>query len=608
MTQQNNLLSDELLEKIASGKLWNFHGGLHPTQNKIQSSQYPISDADIAPYLTFAIEQKGEVAQCLVNIGDTVLKGQALTKASDEMVVQHASSSGHVVAIEPRSDLHPSGVPVLSVVIKTDGVDRSINYKNCKDYIERSAAFLISEIQNYGIIGLGGAGFPTHTKLRQAKHVRLLIINGVECEPYITSDDRLMQEHAQEIIQGIGIAEHVLNPKLTVIAIEDNKQQAINALQRAAKKLSRRDIIIRCIPTIYPSGSAKQLIQILTGEQTPLGKHANELGIVMLNTGTVFSLKEAILDGKPLISRIVTLTGNAFKKKGNLNVRLGTPIQYLLDKYGLNIQDDQRLIIGGPMMGFTLSHADIPVTKICNCILAPTTVEMPIKPPEMACIRCSDCALACPANLLPQQLLWYSQSKDHDKLDEYNLSACIECGICSYVCPSSIPLVEYYRIAKSDIWMTKQETRKIEIARQRYENRENRLAQAKINRQAKHKEAAVKRRQQLKDKNTGEDITSTALQRTTTNKAQNPQNDIINQASTISTTNDPRKNAIAAAVARAKAKKAQKTKNDAMQEVPPMNNENIIEAREKRKQKARLHKIEKQSQENNQLNQSITDN
>ncbi len=558
MTEQNSLLSDKLLETISMGKLWHFHGGVQPIENKEQSSKQPIHDAGISPYLTFSIEHKGHIAECLVNIGDTVLKGQALTKATSEMVVQHASSSGKVIAIEPRTDLHPSGLPVISVVIETDGADRAINYQETKNYLEKSAHCIINETQNSGIAGLGGAGFPTHTKLSQATNIRLLIINGVECEPYITSDDRLMQEHAQEIIQGIGIAEHVLAPKLTVIAIEDNKQNAIKALQNATKKLSRSDIIIRCIPTIYPSGSAKQLIKILTGKETPIGKHANALGIVMLNTGTIFALKEAIIEGKPLTSRIVTLTGNAFKKKGNVKVRLGTPIQYLLDKYGRNIQDAQKVIIGGPMMGFTLQHADIPVTKICNCILAPTASEMPAKPLEMPCIRCSDCAQACPENLLPQQLLWYSQSKDHDKLDEYNLSACIECGVCAYVCPSSIPLVEYYRIAKSEIWMAKQETQKIEIARLRYEHREVRLAQAKLDRQAKHKEAAEKRKQQLKDTNAGSDLVADALERAKTKKAQTAQNDAINP---VSTAPDPRKAAIAAAIARAKAKKQQMDKD-----------------------------------------------
>jgi len=558
MSEHNSLLSDELLEKISAGKLWHFHGGVQPIENKKQSNQQPIVDVGIAPYLTFSIEHNGQIAECLVNLGDTVLKGQALTKATSEMVVQHASSSGKIIAIEPRTDLHPSGLPVMSIVIKTDGADRSINYQGAKDYLEKSAHFIIKATQNAGITGLGGAGFPTHTKLSRASNTRLLIINGVECEPYITSDDRLMQEHAQEIIQGIGIAEHVLSPKLTVIAIEDNKQNAIKALQSAVKKLSRRDIIIRCIPTIYPSGSAKQLIKILTGKETPIDKHANTLGIVMLNTGTIFALREAIIEGKPLTSRIVTLTGRAFKKKGNVKVRLGTPIQYLLDKYGQNIQDAQKLIIGGPMMGFTLQHADIPVTKICNCILAPTTSEISPITPEMPCIRCSDCAQACPVNLLPQQLLWYSQSKDHDKLEEYNLSACIECGICAYVCPSNIPLVEYYRIAKSEMWMAKQETQKIEIARLRYEHKEARLAQAKLDRQAKHKEAAEIRKQQLKDTNAGGDLVAQALARARAKKAQTSKNEPINP---VATTPDPRKDAIAAAIARAKAKKQQKEKD-----------------------------------------------
>ena len=554
MTVKDYLLSNKLLKKINAGRLWLFHGGVHPAENKQQSSQHAIKDAGIAPYLVFSIEHKGEVIKCLVEVGDQVLKGQALTKVEGSMVVQHASSSGKVIAIEPRTDLHPSGLPVMSVVIKTDGLDRPINYQECDDYSAKTTAQILNEIQQAGIIGLGGAGFPTHVKLSRASNIKLLIINGAECEPYITSDDRLMQENAREIIQGIDIAKHILNPELTVIAIEDNKIGAINALQKAVDDLSRQDITIRSIPTLYPSGSAKQLIKILTGQETPIGKHANALGIVMLNVGTVFALKEAIINGKPLTSRIVTLTGDSFKKTGNFSVRLGTPVQYLLEKYGFQKQADQKLIIGGPMMGFSLSHADIPVTKICNCILAPSMPEMPKQDVEMPCIRCSDCAQACPTNLLPQQLFWYAQSKDYEKLNEYNLSACIECGNCAYVCPSSIPLVEYYRIAKSEIWTAKQDAKKTEIARQRHEKREARLEQAKQDRKAKHKDAAEKRKLQLKDKNGGEDLISAALERAKAKKAALASVEKSGEKPAIKP--DLRKDAVAAVIARAKAKKA----------------------------------------------------
>lgn len=562
ITKPINLLSEEQLAEISSGKQWSFHGGIHPQENKLQSNQAVIRDAGIPPFLVIAIEHKGHIPELLVKIGDLVLKGQALTKVYAAMVVQHASSSGVISAIEKRTDLHPSGQPVLSVVIATDGLDRSIAYKKCENYKTQANPLLVEKIQNAGIVGLGGAGFPSHLKLTHPEGIKLLIINAVECEPYITADDRLMQEHGDEIIAGIHVLQHILKPALTVIAVEDNKPEAIEALNLAlqkSQKTPQTKIIIRSIATRYPSGSEKQLIEIISGQQTPLGKHPTELGIVMQNVGTVFAIKEAVIDGKPLISRIVTITGDAFQKKGNISVRLGTPIQYLLDKYWHNIEPLQKLIIGGPMMGFSISHGDIPVTKTCNCILAPTLQEMPDSPPEMPCIRCGECAHVCPAQLLPQQLLWYSQGKDHNKLNEYNLSSCIECGACAFVCPSHIPLVEYYRVAKAEINSAKQEAKKTEIARIRFENREARLAQAKLERQAKHKEAAEKRKQQLKEINGGEDLVAAALARAKAKKAASSEN----TATTVADVDkNSKKDAVAAAIARAKAKKTASAENN----------------------------------------------
>ena len=550
-TKRINLLSEELIEQISSGKQWSFHGGVHPEQNKHQTENIAIEDAGIPPYLIIAVEHKGFIPELLVKVGDPVLKGQALTKVYGAMVVQHASSSGTVCAIEKRADLHPSGLPVLSIVIKTDGLDKSIEYKKFDDYTQQSSATLIETIQNAGIVGLGGAGFPSHLKLMRNEDISLLLINGIECEPYITADDRLMQENSNEILAGINILQQILKPQLTVIAVEDNKPQACAVLTDMLNISSQKDIIITTIPTCYPSGSAKQLIEVVTGKQVPQGKHLIELGIVMLNVGTVFAIKEAVMDGIPLLSRIVTMTGDALQKKGNARVRIGTPIQYLLDKYQYINKPAQKLIIGGPLMGFTLTESDIPVTKICNCILAPTRKELPDPPPEMPCIRCSECATACPAELLPQQLLWYAKSKDAKKLKEYNLSSCIECGACAFVCPSHIPLVEYYRIAKAEIRNAEQEAKKSEQARIRFENRQARLEQAKIDRQKKLKEAAAQRQQQLKEKNGGKDVVAAALARAKAKKAAAQENN--NEEATVGSSKN---SAVAAAVARAKAKKA----------------------------------------------------
>jgi electron transport complex protein RnfC len=557
-TQPINLLSDDQLAQISSGKQWSFHGGIHPEENKQQSSHVAITDAGIPPYLVISIEHKGYIPELLVKVGDPVLKGQPLSKVYGAMVVQHASSSGVVCAIEKRTDLHPSGLAVLSIVIKTDGLDSSIAYKKPQDYQTQPAAPLIDLMQQSGIVGMGGAGFPGHLKLSNAHNVKLLIINAIECEPYITADDRLMQEHADDIISGIEVLAHILKPTLIVFAIEDNKAPAIAAVNLAIKQAPaslQEKLSVSIIPTRYPSGGEKQLIEMITGQQIPLGKHPTALGIVMHNVGTVFAVKEAVIDGKPLISRIVTLTGDAFKNKGNARVRIGTPIQYLLEQHGMEEKHVQKLLIGGPMMGFTITHTDIPVSKTCNCILVPTPKEMPEPPTEMPCIRCGECSDVCPAVLLPQQLLWYSKSQDHEKLDEYNLPSCIECGACAFVCPSNIPLVEYYRVAKAEIRNTQQEAQKAETARIRHENRADRLEQAKLERQAKHQAAAEKRKQQSKEKNGGQDLITAALERAKAKKqrladtAQEPESE--NESAPANNKQD----AVAAAIARAKAKK-----------------------------------------------------
>ena len=614
MTQPSNLLSDEKLEQIAAGKMWDFHGGVHPVQNKQQSNQTAITDAGIPDELIIAVEQKGHIPQLLVEVGDSVLKGQPLTKVYGALVVQHASSSGTVKAIEPRTDCHPSGLPVLSVVIETDGLDRPFPSQGFEDYRKEIPATLIEAVQQAGVVGLGGAGFATHLKLAHSDN-RLLIVNAIECEPYITSDDRLVQEHADEIIEGMMIMQHILKPKLMSFAIEDNKPEAIEAFKKSLQSLpevERKNIVLSIVPTRYPSGSAKQLIEVLTGEQTPIGKHSSELGIVMLNVGTVFAVKEAVINGKSLVSRIVTITGDAFARKGNASVRIGTPIQYLLDKYWLNALHHQKLVIGGPMMGFSVTDTSMPVSKICNCILAPTDKELAPPEEEMNCIRCSECAEACPVELLPQQLLWYSQSEDHKKLEEYDLAACIECGACAYVCPSHIPLVEYYRVSKAQIKTAKEEADKAAIARKRHEDRELRLETEKQQRLLKHKLAAEKRKQQMKSDNGGEDPVAAALARAKAKKqastetepkptGQNSQvaaaiarakakklanasaeNNPIegNQPETDTTLNvDPKKAAVAAAIARAKAKKLANAsvENESAESTSVENNEAAID-------------------------------
>ncbi|MDX7782949.1 electron transport complex subunit RsxC [Aeromonas caviae] len=534
-----------LLERIKAGTLWDFHGGIHPPENKHQSSLTPVVDAGLPPQLIIPVRQHaGPAGELLVRVGDKVKKGQPLTRFDKGRIVPvHASTSGTITAIEQHTVAHPSGLDDLCILLTPDGDDAWGERTPQPDYWNLERGALLERIQQAGIAGLGGAVFPTHSKLDgRGQLTEILIINGLECEPYITTDDRLMQEYADEIMDGIRVLKHLLKPKLTLIGVEDNKPAAIEALTRHA---SDADVLVKSVPTKYPSGGAKQTIELLTGRQVPKGGRAVDMGIMVLNVATVFAIKRAIIDGEPLIERIVTLTGDAFKKPGNAWVRLGTPVRWLLQRFELQPEADQRVIMGGPMMGFTLPHAMVPVVKATNCLLSPTHAELPPPGPEQACIRCSACADACPATLLPQELYWYSRVKEYDKAEKLNLFDCIECGACAWVCPSEIPLVQYYKIAKDDIREARAEAEKAERAKQRFEAKQARFEREKAAREARHAEAAAQRR----------------------------------QAMTTAGGEDP----VAAALARIKAK--QETAQVAVSEPAP-DNEAMIAAREARKQEA----------------------
>ena len=501
-----------LLERIKAGTLWDFHGGIHPPENKHQSSLTPVVDAGLPPQLIIPVRQHaGPAGELLVRVGDRVKKGQPLTGFDKGRIVPvHASTSGTVTAIEQHTVAHPSGLDDLCVILTPDGEDAWGERKPQPDYWNLERGELLARIQQAGIAGLGGAVFPTHSKLDgRGQLTEILIVNGLECEPYITTDDRLMQEYADEIMDGIRVLKHLLKPKLTLIGVEDNKPAAIESLNRHA---TDPDVLVKSVPTKYPSGGAKQTIELLTGRQVAKGGRAVDMGIMVLNVATVFAIKRAIIDGEPLISRIVTLTGDAFKKPGNAWVRLGTPVRWLLQRFELQPEADQRVIMGGPMMGFTLPHAMVPVVKATNCLLSPTRAELPPPGPEQACIRCSACADACPATLLPQELYWYSRVKEYDKAEKLNLFDCIECGACAWVCPSEIPLVQYYKIAKDDIREARAEAEKAERAKLRFEAKQARFERDKAAREARHAEAAAQRRQAMTAAG-GEDPVAAALAR-----------------------------------------------------------------------------------------------
>ncbi len=481
----------KLFSAFRKDKLWDFHGGIHPPEMKTQSNSTPLRQLPLATRFVIPLKQHiGAEGELCVAVGDHVVRGQPLTRGRGRMLPVHAPTSGTIAAIAPHSTAHPSALPELSVIIDADGEDKWIERDGWSDYRTRERSALIERIHQFGVAGLGGAGFPTGAKLKGGGDlIETLIINAAECEPYITADDRLMQDCAAQIIEGVRILMHILQPRQVLIGIEDNKPQAISMLR--AVLANAHDIQLRVIPTKYPSGGAKQLTQILTGKQVPHGGRSSDIGVLMQNVGTAYAIKRAIIDGEPLTERVVTLTGESVSQPGNVWARLGTPVRHLLDNAGFCSSAEQLVIMGGPLMGFTLPWLDVPVVKITNCLLAPSASEMGEQPEEQGCIRCSACADACPADLLPQQLYWFSKGQQHDKATAHNLSDCIECGACAWVCPSSIPLVQYFRQEKAEIYAIAQEEKRNAEAKARFEARQARLEREKTARAERHKQAAV---------------------------------------------------------------------------------------------------------------------
>ncbi|EGL53127.1 putative NADH:ubiquinone oxidoreductase, subunit RnfC [Methylophaga aminisulfidivorans MP] len=473
--------------------LGSFPGGLKLPGHKKRSTQTPIRKTPLAKRLTLPLQQHiGSAAIPIVDVGDKVLKGQQIARADGHVsVCLHAPSSGTIIAIEDQPIPHPSGLTAPCITIETDGEDRWVERHPVKDYRSLSAHEIRQIVRDAGIVGLGGAGFPSFIKLNPGVHhtVETLLLNGAECEPYISCDDMLMRERADGIIDGVEIMQYALRAREVILAIEDNKPQAISAMELAlASRPHLQNTRLVVVPTRYPTGGEKQLIQVVTGKEVPSNGLPIDLGIVSHNMGTAYAVGRAIHHGEPLISRIVTVTGKDVTHAGNFETLFGTPISEVLAYAETKREPDEAFILGGPMMGFSLSGDNLPVTKTANCILAGVDDAAPAQEP-LPCIRCGDCASACPASLLPQQLYWHSRAKDFDQTRDYNLFDCIECGCCDYVCPSKIPLVSYFRFAKTEIMNQEREHKKSDLARDRFETR-----QARLEREQREKEERQRQR------------------------------------------------------------------------------------------------------------------
>lgn len=529
-----------------STRLWKIFGGLKLPGFKNISMSQATHDIPLPKILTLPLKQHiGHVTEAIVNIGDNVLKGQVIAESKDYVSAPiHAPSSGKVIAIEEHLVPHPSGIETDCIVIETDGKEQWRECYEHTNYRELEVNELRDIIRDAGIVGLGGAGFPSFIKLSPGSNlVETLILNGAECEPYITCDAMLMQEQSRKIIDGLNIMRHALQIKQCIVAVEDNKQAAFTSLVNALHKHEAEYINIVQVPTLYPAGGEKQLIKTLTGKEVPINGLPINIGIVCHNVATAAAVATAVLEGKPLISRYVTVTGEGIEHPKNLNVLFGTKFSELIDHCGRN-KKAQKFIVGGPMMGFEIASDNIPAIKTSNCIL--------VQPEEsksefvMPCIRCGKCAEVCPAQLLPQQLYWYAKAKNFDKTQDHNLFDCIECGCCSYVCPSHIPLVQYYRFAKTEIYALEQEKKSSDIARQRHEFRLLRMERKK----AENEERKRLKRELLK-KASGD--------KTSSDK---------------SSAEDAKKSAIDAAMARVKAKRES-------QSITPANTDNLTEQQKK---------------------------
>lgn len=460
-------------------KLFKFSGGVKPAHNKTQSTQLPIAHAPLVQRYIVPLHQSvGGMPRPIVNVGDRVLKGQRVGEADGWVsAAVHAPTSGIVLEIGPHIIPHPSGLTTDCVVIEADGRDEWIERK-AFDITNAAPETVREYLRDMGIVGMGGAVFPSHVKLNVpgGKQIEELVINGAECEPFITCDDRLMREQAIEVLQGSVLFGQLVNAGKVLIGVEDNKPEAIAALKDAQQQLNAAVEIIT-VPTIYPTGGAKELIRVLTGKEVPGSKRSTDFAVQVFNVATVQSAWRAITYGEPLISRIVTLSGNVGEPR-NWSVPIGMPIGDLVALAG-PLPDTDGIVMGGPMMGFRVPTPDAPVIKATNCLLAHSVKLFPPKPPEQQCIRCGNCAQACPQELQPFELYWWSRASKFDKLEKYKLFDCIECGCCDYVCPSHIPLVNYFRFAKSEIQAEARAHQASDSARERFEFREERADREK---------------------------------------------------------------------------------------------------------------------------------
>ncbi|PKM17023.1 MAG: electron transport complex subunit RsxC [Gammaproteobacteria bacterium HGW-Gammaproteobacteria-2] len=467
-------------------RLHHFHGGLSLPQHKASSAGQPIGHCPLPAELDIPLLQhSGASAQACVASGDHVLAGQLIGNAVDGRSANvHSPASGTVLAISERALAHPPGVVCMHVRIAVDCVQRAVTPLPTIDWQQADTGQIVERARQCGIVGMGGAGFPSAEKLAITRDT--LILNGAECEPYIACDDRLLREHANDVVMGGRVMRRATGAARVLLAVETAMPEALAACTQAITECGAGEIELVAVPTVYPAGGERQLIRVLTGDEVPRGGLPRDIGVVVQNVATARALWRAIAHGEASTRRIVSVTGPGVQRPGNWDVAIGTPISHVLAQAGGYSEAAARLIIGGPMMGVALANDDYPISKTSNCVLVLAASQLRDPATEMPCIRCGDCAVVCPAQLLPQQLLAQVRGEQWPRAQQQGIFDCIECGCCDLACPSQIPLTQHFRHGKTELRVRALQAEQANAARLRHEHRQQRLSARDKEREQRH--------------------------------------------------------------------------------------------------------------------------